>query len=405
MSSENGPKPVGAVLGGLDATLARLKAGIAEKHRKRVEAAARPGESFAQAEGRLRADDAAKEQEAAQEKQRAQAAAIEAGRQRVRDETAKDAAKAAAPSMRKPPEGDEQADFFVTPFYDMGGRDSRHIMDVAVFRLGKKEKRAGELIRYELPDGFVEVTAGPYGMASVWDYDIVLMLVSHLTEAMNRYREGRGEKPGRTFRPHVSDILKFARRGDGSRQVDEVAAALDRLKGTTIKSKRGKGKDQETASDGLINNYTILSKTDTGRISSVEIEAPKWIHKQIVEGKQPDVLTVHPDYFLITLGIGRFLYRLARRAAGKSHAQWSFRKLYERSGSTGDFKKFSFTLREMITANDLPEYQLAEKPGKSGPQLVMTHRDALPDELPELPEDDDGAGGDDVGDGAALPPV
>ena len=373
--------------------LASTKAIVAEKHRKRVEAAAQPGETFAEVENRLKADDAAKERETAQEKARQHAEALAAGRQR--EEGVKDEAKAKAPasSMRKPPEGDAQPDFFVPALYDVGGRDSRHIMDVAVFRLGKKDKRAGELIRYELSDGFVEVTAGPYGMASVWDYDIVLMMVSHLTEAMNRYRDGKGEKPGRTFKPNVSDILKFARRGDGSRQVDEVAAALDRLKGTTVKSKRGNGNDQETASDGLINNYTILSKTDTGRISSVEIEAPKWIHKQIVEGRQPDVLTVHPDYFLITLGIGRFVYRLARRAAGKSHAQWSFRKLYERSGSTGDFKKFTYTLREMIAANDLPEYTLAERVGKVGPLLVMTHRDALPDELPELPEDDDAEDG------------
>ena len=373
--------------------LASTKAIVAEKHRKRVEAAAQPGETFAEVENRLKADDAAKERETAQEKARQHAEALAAGRQR--EEGVKDEAKAKAPasSMRKPPEGDAQPDFFVPALYDVGGRDSRHIMDVAVFRLGKKDKRAGELIRYELSDGFVEVTAGPYGMASVWDYDIVLMMVSHLTEAMNRYRDGKGEKPGRTFKPNVSDILKFARRGDGSRQVDEVAAALDRLKGTTVKSKRGNGNDQETASDGLINNYTILSKTDTGRISSVEIEAPKWIHKQIVEGRQPDVLTVHPDYFLITLGIGRFVYRLARRAAGKSHAQWSFRKLYERSGSTGDFKKFTYTLREMVAANDLPEYTLAERVGKVGPLLVMTHRDALPDELPELPEDDDAEDG------------
>ncbi|MDP1086192.1 replication initiator protein A [Klebsiella pneumoniae] len=51
---------------------------------------------------------------------------------------------------------------------------------------------------------------------------------------MNRYRDGKADKPGKTFRPHVSDILKFARRGDGSRQVEEVERALDRLKGTTI---------------------------------------------------------------------------------------------------------------------------------------------------------------------------
>ena len=39
----------------------------------------------------------------------------------------------------------------------------------------------------------------------------------------------------------------------------------------------------------------------------------------------------------------------------------------------------------------MPEYTLAEAAGKSGPMLVMTHRDAQPDDLPELVEDDEGA--------------
>ena len=47
--------------------------------------------------------------------------------------------------------------------YDVGTRDSRSIMDVAVFRLSKRDRRAGEVIRYELPDGHVEVSAGPAG--------------------------------------------------------------------------------------------------------------------------------------------------------------------------------------------------------------------------------------------------
>jgi plasmid replication initiation protein len=102
-----------------------------------------------------------------------------------------------------------------------------------------------------------------------------------------------------------------------------------------------------------------------------------------------------PEYFLIEPGIGRFLYRLARRAAGKARAKWSFQTIYERSGSTGDFKKFTFNLRRLIKANGLPEYTLAELAGKSGPLLVITHRDALP----ELPEDDEGAEDD------TLPPA
>lgn len=131
------------------------------------------------------------------------------------------------------PAADCQPDFSPT-LYDAGARDSRSIMDVAVFRLSKRDKRVGEVIHYELTDGYVEVKAGPDGMASVWDYDLVLMMVSHMTEAMNRYREGKGEKPGRVYRPHISDILKFCRRGDGGRQAEEVEGALDRPGGTTI---------------------------------------------------------------------------------------------------------------------------------------------------------------------------
>ncbi|WCN00562.1 replication initiator protein A (plasmid) [Acidovorax sp. GBBC 1281] len=398
MSSANGPKQIGDALGD---SLDRLKIGIAKRHREKVEAAARPGETFAQAESRLRAEDAAKEREAAQEKERAQSAAIAAGRQR------EDAAKAAS-SMRKPPEGDAQSDFFVPLLYDVATKDSRSIMDVAVFRLSKKDKRANETIRYTRPDGYVEVVSGEAGMASVWDYDIVLMAISHLTDAMNLYRQGRGEKPSRIFRPHVSEILKFCRRSDGGRQYEEIEGALKRLSTTfvevvTTTQAKGKRALRTAKGVGLINGYETVSYADNGRLTSVSIEVPQWLYNEVVEVKSPAVLTVHPEYFLIEPGIGRFLYRLARRAAGKARARWTFKLIYERSGSVGTFKEFCRILRKLIASNDLPEYTLAEVLGKSGPLLVMTHRDALPDELPELPEDDDGAEGDDVGDDVALP--
>jgi plasmid replication initiation protein len=283
-------------------------------------------------------------------------------------------------TIRKPPKGDEQPDFFVPTLYDVGTKDSRSVMDVAVFRLSKKQKRAGEVIHYDLSDGYVEVKAGPDGMASIWDYDIVLMLVSHLTEAMNRYRDGKGEKPGRLFRPHVSEILKFCRKGDGGKQAEEVEAALDRLKGTTIKNVRNRAALKgarvlrEVEAEGLISAYRVLSYTDTGKISSVEIEAPNWIYREVTEGKNPDVLTVHPDYFLIDPGIGRFIYRLARQAAGKSEAKWSFKLVYERSGSAGSFKEFCRILRRIIEAGDMPEYVLTEGKCQAGPALMMTYR-------------------------------
>ncbi|WP_226019367.1 replication initiator protein A [Novosphingobium sp. FKTRR1] len=295
---------------------------------------------------------------------------------------------AAKAMLRKPPLTDAQADFFVPALYDIGSKETRLTMDLALFRLSKKDLRAGQTLRYVLPDGFADVQAGAAGMASIWDYDIVLMAISHLTEAMNRYRAGGGELPSRKFRPHVSEILKFCRKGDGGRQADEIAAALNRLSSTMIRIVR-RGADargrpmQADQAEGLLNSYKVLSYTDSNKLAAVEITLPEWLYQRVVEGEKPEVLTVHRDYFLIDAGIGRFLYRLARQHAGKGRATWYFKTIYEHSGSTGTLKKFTENLRRIVQANDLPEYGLVESKGQAGPLLVMSYREAAPAALLE----------------------
>lgn len=264
---------------------------------------------------------------------------------------------------------DDQQNFFIPALHSSATRDSRSIMDVAIFRLSKQKQRAGEVIRYKRSDGHLEVSSGAFGMATVWDYDIVLMMVSHLTRAMDRYRDGAGEKPGKTFRPHASEILRFIRRADGRRQAQEIEAALDRLLTTRIKAVR------TNEAEGLISRYHVLSRTKTKKIDLVEIEAPEWIYREIVSGESPSIMTVHPDYFLITKGIGRFVYRLARLRAGNGEATWSFEKIYEHSGSSGGARRFFQHLRDIIKSDCLPEYTLTEKTGRNrNPLLVMSKR-------------------------------
>lgn len=283
-------------------------------------------------------------------------------------------------SIRKAPKAESQTDFFVPTLYDVGTKDSRSIMDVAVFRLSKRDRRAGEVIHYELSDGHVTVSGGAAGMASVWDYDLVLMAVSHLTEQMNRCREGKAERPSRIFRPHVADVLRFCRRSDGGKQKDDLVETCVRLNTTHVAVQRIKKNSTGKAitvdeGEPLISRYKII-KSDTGKPEYIEIELADWMYREITDGKNPDVLTVHPDYFLIDPGIGRFVYRLARRAAGKTEARWSFQTIYDRSGSSGTLKKFTENLRKIINSNDLPEYNIKEEVGNSGPLLVMTYRNS-----------------------------
>src|SRR5690606_10175456 len=129
-----------------------------------------------------------------------------------------------------------------------------------------------------------------------------------------------------------------------------------------VRTRKGRGGRtmREVEGEGLLSNYRVSSYAQNGTVASVEIEVPQWIYREVVESKHPEILTVHPDYFLIEPGLGRFLYRLARRVAGRGRARWSFKLIYQRSGSLGSFKEFSRMLRRLILANDLPEYTLAE---------------------------------------------
>jgi len=260
-------------------------------------------------------------------------------------------------------------------------KDSCSIMDMALFRLSKKNRRAGEIIIHKLSNGLVKVSAGAAGMASIWDYDIILMGISHLTEVINRYQKGNSEKPSRIFRPNINQVLQFIHRTGGGKQKADLVESCLRLNTTHISIQRTK-KDSNgqtiTAFEGepLISSYKVIKNAMTNKPEFLEIEMAKFIYQQVVaKNKNPNVLTVHPDYFLMDSSISRFIYRLARKAAGRNTATWRFKLIYERSGSVGTFKKFAESLRKIIAANSLPEYHVEEITGcRRDPILIMQYR-------------------------------
>lgn len=257
-------------------------------------------------------------------------------------------------------------------------RDNRSIMDVAVFRLSKGEKRPNTTITYHLPDGFIRVMSGPLGMASAHDYDLVLMAASHLTEGMNRFREGKGQRPDQVFKTKIKDVLKFCRRDDGGKQREAVISALDRLSTTQVKIERVRDvrgvSKLITEGENLIGPFKVISHVRTKRLESLEFRIADWMYEEITQGLQPDVLSVNPDYFLLESGLARYLYRLARKTAGTDTATWSFGLLYERSGSDSKRIGFNRMLRNLIKKDVMPDYSLAEVQGAKDSMLRMVNR-------------------------------
>lgn len=293
----------------------------------------------------------------------------------------------ATANLRQPPIDDAQLMFFVPSVHDAPIKDDFNLMDIAPFALSKT---AGEgIIRYELKDSIITVEGGAeVGLATAYDYDIVINMISHLAEATRRYRveEEKGRRPSlpaRVYRPAAAELLKFCRRELGGKQYEDLERALDRLQATRIKitnlnasKEKGRRKRRETESFPLIGRYKVVSRTSQDRIDQVEIEIPEWVYEGVVrpDGK-PSILTLNPDYFLITRPIAKFLYRLARKAAGATEARYGLTELHKRSGSKLPRHKFRQAIEEIVQSpTPLPDYDLSLIDGEHEPVLRMVNR-------------------------------
>ena len=115
---------------------------------------------------------------------------------------------------------------------------------------------------------------------------------------------------------------------------------------------------------------------------------PDWLYSGVL--MRGGVLTIHEDYFLLTGGIERWLYRVARKHAGQQETGWSFtmRQLYEKSGSTARVSDFAIDVRKAVDANALPEYSMAIHKNEEGEEVVsFVRRSHLSSEDPDFEAD------------------
>lgn len=250
----------------------------------------------------------------------------------------------------------------------VSARDARLVMDVALFQLSKIP-RPNAQHSYSLDDGsFVRVRSGDAGMATAWDYDIVLIATGHLVRLADLSARGGASMPSRTITIPRAELLM----GDGRNQYDRLFSRLERLLTTTVQIRRQTAKNLiETSVEGLITGFKVF-QTDS-RVTVVEITLPTWLYTEVVSSRTPNVLSIPRSYFSIRSSLGRYIYRLAKFAA-RYEGRYRFETLYHRSGSTENYRQFSSRLRRLIGENALPEFELRQINGIDGPILLMRPR-------------------------------
>lgn len=258
-----------------------------------------------------------------------------------------------------------QLDLFVALIGDVPLRDEREAMSVPLVAISKNKRTR---IEWEGPSGQRVLVTAPEdtGIATIWDYDVLLWAVSQINEAVNA---GLAVSPRIEFSPY--NLLTAVGRDTGGKGYGELKAALHRLGSTSVayESPALKSKRRTLGRFNLLSAFQI-EETHGGQAKGAWLELPLWLFEAVTQDR--DVLAISPRYFDLTSGLDRFLYRLARRHAGKQ-AGWifTFRDLHTRSGSAQPYGQFARDLRKAVTRNTLPEYSMREIEGANGPSLAF----------------------------------
>ncbi|MCU0803317.1 MAG: replication initiator protein A [Rhodobacteraceae bacterium] len=233
-------------------------------------------------------------------------------------------------------------------------KDDLATMEHPVFSLSTRPDL--RILSYTHRGAEITVTPSVRGLATLFDKDILIYCISQLMAAMNA-----GRAIGRTLTLKAHDLLVATNRetsGDSYRRLRE---AFERLAGTRITTNIATDGIEVTRGFGLIEGWEILRHTRGGRMISVSVTLSEWLFRAVLA---KSVLTLSRDYFALRKPLERRIYEIARKHCGRQ-PEWqvSVAVLHKKSGSNSPLRVFRAMLREMITADALPDYRLEELPG------------------------------------------
>jgi plasmid replication initiation protein len=242
-----------------------------------------------------------------------------------------------------------QQDFFLAQIFDAPLKDDQASMEHPLFSLSKTPDL--KIRVYEHNGNVVTVTPSAAGLATIWDKDILLFTISCLVEAQNR-----GLPISRTIRLRARDLLVYCNRGTSGAEYDALVKAFERLSGTRIKTDITTGKKRTRQGFGLVESWSIVERTTSKRMASIELTLSEWLYNAIVA---TEVLTLSRDYFRLRKGLERRLYELARKHCGlQAKFTIGLETLLKKSGATCSIREFRRQIREIAAAGTLPDYSI-----------------------------------------------
>lgn len=246
-------------------------------------------------------------------------------------------------------------DFFLCDMFDYAIKDDGASMEAPIFTLTTKPDLSTWSWKSKDGSRSVEVYPSVKGRATQHDKDVLIYVISQLTEGLN---QDQPDARQRVIRFKVYDYLVTTNKTVSGDEYKRLRATMERLAGTRITTDIRTGGQRVQEGFGIIDSWSIIDKSPNDeRMIAVEITLSKWLFNAI---QSHEVLTINRDYFRLRKPLERRLYELARKHCGQQ-AIWTIGLdlLREKCGSKMELKAFRRTLKEVIITNTLPDYRVA----------------------------------------------
>ena len=231
----------------------------------------------------------------------------------------------------------------------------RDVIDLMEFPFLALSKNRRNPIIYESLDGTKKIKITRHTghfLASIYDWDIILVVAGKIQEILN----SSSDLPSRKIIIPRHELLKALHKQDGKKERKDLEKSLSRLQMTGINTTVNNKDYRHREGFGFIDSWGYLERKNDREMRTIRITLSDWLYELCCA--QGSLLKSDGSYFALTSGLKKFLYRTARKHAGKNRNGWSFtfEELYEKSGSEREFKKFKSDLKLAIIENDIPEY-------------------------------------------------
>jgi len=235
-------------------------------------------------------------------------------------------------------------------------KNERTLMAYNFFSLTRDHQT--ELPYYDDGKVSIEVVGTKFGIANIWDKEVLIYLESLLQDRINR-----GEPPSPIFQFTANDLFRITGTKAAGTAYERLESALDRLKSTTIKTNLldDDGENGETSGFSWIDDYKIQwrkNRNGEKSMKSVRVILGGRLYNAIL--KKNRVLTYDSRYFQLP-PLEKRLYEIARAHVGEQPGfKMNIEKLRLRVGIQNDLRHFKAKLQVISKRKcPLPGYALS----------------------------------------------